>query len=287
MRSPIPLRGASLSHRFACAIDLAFEGRAQSGIPATVLWVEAHAQMKEANVSDDREKTISSEGSHDERRVLSRRPDLARRRGEQLIVGRLQAHGHAHYQFRNDQDVSYYLKVLTDRGERVLWGKDLERAMSASQTQPKMGDMIGARRTARETVTVVERHRDAAGRIVSQEERLAHRNQWRVEKLQFFAERAKLARRLRDAHGEVREAVRAQPELKSTFLTLRAAEELAARRIADPEDQRRFLKLVKEAIASSIEKGEPLLEVRLNEHRASRAPARARQAGKTEEGPAR
>ena len=49
------------------------------------------------------------------------------RRSEALIIGRLQAHGRAQYQFRAGEDVSYYLKVLTNRGERTLWGKDLER----------------------------------------------------------------------------------------------------------------------------------------------------------------
>src|SRR5690606_31233544 len=96
-----------------------------------------------------------------------------------------------------------------------------------------------------------------------QREHHAHRTEWRVETVQFFAERAKLARRVRDAQLDVRETVRAHPELKSTFLTLRAAEELAARRIADPKDRERFLALIKGAISSSIENGEPMPEVRL------------------------
>jgi hypothetical protein len=101
--------------------------------------------------------------------------------------------------------------------------------------------------------------------VLSEREHYAHRNQWRIEKVQFFAERAKIARRLRDAQVDARESVRAHPELKSTFLTVRAAEEFATRRIPDPNDRERFLELVRGAMAASIRKGEPLPEVRLRE----------------------
>jgi len=101
--------------------------------------------------------------------------------------------------------------------------------------------------------------------VVSQEERHAHRTRWVVEKVTFFAERARLARRLRDEQADIREAVRAAPELKSTFISVRAAEEFAAKRIADPLDRERFLELVKGAMAGSIHKGEPLPSVRLKE----------------------
>lgn len=199
-----------------------------------------------------------------ERQPPSRRPsDLGRRRDGRLIVGRLKEHGRAHYQFRPQETLSYFVKVLTNRGERTLWGKDLERALARSVTQPHIGDLIGAQRVAREAVTVTERRRDAEGRVVSQSEHYAHRNRWRVEKVKFFADRAKLARQVRDEHTDAREAVRAHPELKSTFLTVRAAEEFAAQRIADPTDRERFLELVRGAMAGSIKKGEPLPVVRL------------------------
>jgi putative DNA primase/helicase len=159
------------------------------------------------------------------------------------------------------------VRLLTDRGERVLWGKDLERAFARSATQPRIGELVGARRTGREAVTFVARERDASGRVVSSREQLAHRNRWQVEKVQFFAERAQLARRVRERQLDVKEAVKQQPELASTFLTLRGAQEIAERRIADPRDRERFVALVREAIAGSIQKGEPLPTVRLREQR--------------------
>ena len=186
------------------------------------------------------------------------------RRAGQLIVGRLQEHGRAPYQFRPDQDLSYYAKLVTAAGVRVLWGKDLERAILAGETKPKNGDQIGARRTAREAVTVVDRQRDAEGTVVSQKEHHAHRTRWQVEKAQFFSARARQARLARDAQLDTREAVKQRPELRSTFLSLRAAEQLAAERIADPKDRERFLKMVREAMTASLQRGEPLPDINLN-----------------------
>jgi hypothetical protein len=191
-----------------------------------------------------------------------------RTRGGQLLVGRLTEHGRASYQFRTGEDLSYYVKLLTSRGERTLWGKDLERAISTGETQPKVGDLVGARRVGRRAVTVTARQRDVEGRVVRQEEHHAHRTRWVVEKVQFFAERVRLARQVRDEQADVRESVRAHPELKSTFLSIRAAEAFAAQRIADPNDRARFLDLVRSAMAGSIRKGEPLPSVRMRDQRA-------------------
>ena len=186
-------------------------------------------------------------------------------RGGQLVIGRLTEHGRAHYQFRSGEDLSYYLKLLTSQGERVLWGKDLERALTTGETKPKVGDLVGARRVARRAVTITTRKRDAEGRVVRQEEHHAHRTRWVVEKVTFFAERARLARQLREEQLDVRESVRAHPELKSTFLSIRAAEAFATQRIADPKDRERFLELVRGAMAGSIRKGAPLPAVKLRD----------------------
>jgi len=186
------------------------------------------------------------------------------RRGGQLVIGRLKEHGTANYQFRKEQDPSYYVRLLTSRGERILWGKDLERALKEGETKPKTGDLIGARRIAREAVTVTTRRRDSEGRVTAQEEHHAHRTRWVVEKVAFFAERARLARRLRDEQQDTSEALREHPELRSAFLSVRAAEQFAAQRIRDPKDRERFLQLVKDAMSGSIRKGEPLPSISIH-----------------------
>ena len=70
----------------------------------------------------------------------SGRRELRVRSGGALVIGRLKDHGPANYQFRRDEDPSYYVRLLTSRGERTLWGKDLERALRDGETRPKPGD---------------------------------------------------------------------------------------------------------------------------------------------------
>ena len=85
-----------------------------------------------------------------------------RRRGSgELIIGKLKDHGAANYQFRAREEPSYYVKLMTSRGERILWGKDLKRALAEGETRPKTGELVGARRVAREAVTVTSRRLDA------------------------------------------------------------------------------------------------------------------------------
>ena len=92
--------------------------------------------------------------------------------------------------------------------------------------------------------------------------------------MQFFAERVRLARRLRDEQADVRKTVRSHPELKSTYLSVRAAEDFAARRIADPKDRERFLLLMREAMAASIKNGEPLPATRLKDRAKAEEPVK-------------
>jgi hypothetical protein len=183
---------------------------------------------------------------------------------DRLVVGRLESHGAAKYQFRADQSESYYLKVVTSRGVETLWGKDLARALAESRSKPKVGSVIGVRRTGYETFTVPEQQRDKAGRMI-ETRRQIRRNQWIVEIPEFFTERVQLARRLRDQQIDARSTVKQQPELASTYLSLRGAQEIAERRITDPKDRERFIALVREAMAKSIKNGEPLPVVRLRE----------------------
>jgi hypothetical protein len=180
---------------------------------------------------------------------------LARNAGD-LMSGRLLGHGPARYEFRSDQDPSYFLKILTDDGERVLWGKGLERALTHGQTQPKVGDTIAARRIGRQPVTVSK---------PGHEPQVRYRTEWEVEKASFFVERARRARLVRERETDVRATIRAHPELKSTFLSIRSAAEFAARRIANAEDRERFLSMVHRDLAGSVARGEPAPEVRLRE----------------------
>ena len=187
-----------------------------------------------------------------------------------LILGKLLDHGRESYQFNPREATSYFVELGTPQGKRTIWGKDLERAMKHSLTQPQIGDEIAMRRIGVERVTVQRRERDADGRVIAEREVGAARNRWVVEKREFFEARAAVAEVLRDPNIDRRRAVRQHPELVGTYLQLHAAQ-LAARRIRDPQDREKFVGLVRAALADSVARGEPLQPMRLRD-RADRAP---------------
>ena len=184
------------------------------------------------------------------------------RAASDLLVGTLIDHGPDHYRFDPKEDPSYFVRIKTAEGTRTVWGKDLERAMTHSMTQPAIGEAVGLRRVGAEPVTVRRRERDADGQVVGEHALGAKRHRWVVEKRGFFEERASAAAIVRDPAVNRKAAAGAHPELVGTFLQLRAAE-LAAQRLRDPEDQRRFVALVRGALADAVERGEPLQPVRL------------------------
>lgn len=194
-----------------------------------------------------------------------------------LLVGKLLDHGRDTYRFDPHEEMSYFLRLQTPEGKKEIWGKDLQRAMHQSLTQPQIGDEIGLRRNGQDVVTVKRRERDEQGQVVSEKDLATHRNRWVIEKREFFEERSRAANVLRDLSIEPKRAVRNHPELAGTYLNLRAAE-IAARAIRDPEDQRRFVALVRGALADAVERGEPLQPARLKapERRRSRSPEKIR-----------
>ena len=66
---------------------------------------------------------------------------------DRLTVGKLLNHGRAPHEFHSRGHPSYFVKILTDDGERTIWGKGLERALAKSRTQPQVGDAGSARTT--------------------------------------------------------------------------------------------------------------------------------------------
>jgi hypothetical protein len=182
------------------------------------------------------------------------------------ITGKLVDHGRDAYRHDPNEDPSYFVRLRTREGIREIWGKDIERAVVKSLTQPQIGDDVVLVRTGRDLVTVKRPERGADGQLTPKEVDV-FRNRWVIEKESFFEARAAAARVVRNAGVGPREAVREHPELAGTYLNLRAAE-LASRALRDPEDQRRFVAQVRSALADDIERGEPLQPVRLRERAA-------------------
>lgn len=218
----------------------------------------------------------------DQRAPQPERELRARERQKGLLTGRLIDHGRATYQHDPRAPMSYFVKLETPRGDRTIWGVDLERAFKDSLTQPQIGDEVGLRSVRQDAVKVKAAERDSDGKVIGERDLETHRNRWTLEKRGFFEERAEAARIVRDATVNPKQAVKQHPELVGTYLQVHAAE-LAAKRFRDPEDRARFVAKVRSALADSVARGEPLPAVRLR----NRAPERAPQVRAPEAAPAR
>ena len=211
------------------------------------------------------------------------RPPGEPRRPDRLITGRLLEHGAAPYRNERGQPKSYFVTVETARGERTVWGTDLERAIKESLSRPAAGEEVGLRVVGQDDVTVKSRRPDTGAPVG--EDKATQRNRWVIESRAFFEARATAAEIVRNPKIDAREAVKRHPELASTYLHLKGAQEVAAQRIRDPQDQRRFVSMVRSALADSVERGEPLQPVRLRQstektkpepERSDRQPTRTR-----------
>lgn len=188
--------------------------------------------------------------------------DASRQPVRERIVGKLIDHGRDTYRHDPHEEASYFVRIQTKEGKREIWGRDLERAMVKSLSQPQIGEEVTLQRTGREPVTVKRQKRGSDGRVLGEREVSTFRNRWVIERREFLEQRAAAASVLRDESIAPRRAVRQHPELAGTYLRLKAAE-IAASTIRDPEDQRRFVSLVRGALADQIERGAPLEPVRL------------------------
>jgi Large polyvalent protein-associated domain 7 len=194
---------------------------------------------------------------------VSSRTEAAHGSSRERIVGKLLDHGRDAYRHDPDEDPSYFVRLETRDGPREIWGKDIERAVVKSLTQPQVGDEVILQRSGRDAVTVQRRVHHSEGQPKESAVEV-YRNRWVIEKQEFFEQRATAAQVVRDEAIAPREAVRQHPELTGTYLNLRAAE-LASRALRDPEDQRRFVSQVRGALADHVERGEPLQPVRLRD----------------------
>jgi hypothetical protein len=187
------------------------------------------------------------------------RSDAPASKKRRVFYGTLLAHGADNFQFNPQEDMNYYLKVKTDDGkERFLWGKDLERALRDSKSQPNVGDRIGVVHAGQESVTVPKKELDNEGRVLREWEIKTHRNEWTIESEAFFRDRARLAELVRDSSIDARRAAEQSPALAGTYVTLKGAERFAEKNFADPHDQKRFVETIRRTLAREIKSGAPL-----------------------------
>lgn len=94
-----------------------------------------------------------------------------------LIKGVLLDHGDAPYKHDPKQNMSYYVRLMTEAGEKVYWGVGLKDAMEAENF--RLGQALRLKDLGTQPVTV--RVRDE--RTGQEVERIAHRREWVAEPL--------------------------------------------------------------------------------------------------------
>lgn len=124
----------------------------------------ARAQARESSELQD-----PRDAPKDSREAPRRRDDGPRERQERprgWIKGKLLEHGPTNYRNDPTEPPSYFVKVETERGERTVWGVDLERALKQALSRPQAGDEVGLRAVRREPVTVRAPAVNGRGEIV-------------------------------------------------------------------------------------------------------------------------
>lgn len=126
------------------------------------------------DVSQALAKVGIAPGSPESSASLSYIADLAT--SPRSFVGKLLEHGPAPYEFKEHATPSYYAKLQTAAGEKVVWGVDIPRALAESIGQRvQTGDQILLAFRGSQPVTVKD---ELTGKEIS-----THRNTWYTEKI--------------------------------------------------------------------------------------------------------
>ena len=175
-----------------------------------------------------------------------------------LISGKLVDHGPAPYKHNPKEAMSYFVRIETERGDRDLWGVDLERAFRHSLSNPGIGDEIGIRAVGKEAVTVRAAKRDASGLEIGREELDTHRNQWSVERKEFLEQRQDMAAVFRDPSISASEGIKRHSGLEGSYRKLEMGQVHAEGQYNSKMHRMQFVDHLREYLAKSIEYGQPL-----------------------------
>ena len=100
--------------------------------------------------------------------------DNVQKSSTKVIEGELVDHGAARYQRQDDKQMSYFVTLKTNAGERTLWGVGLADAMADSELKP--GDQVSLEDLGTRPVVVQEVAEDG-----SVKEKTTHRREWSAE----------------------------------------------------------------------------------------------------------
>lgn len=207
---------------------------------------------------------------------LNRPPDAHASRGghDRFYVGRLIDHGISRHEYHPNGPPQYFVKLLDKHGQQLtIWGGGgLQAAFRGAKTQPQLNELIGVRENHFEAASAVYRSRQN-GVVVAERRNDAPKPQWVVERLDYFHEKKAAARTLREDSLPRHEAVKVHRDLESAYTILDVGQTYAREKIGTEEGRKRFLTLLRETLARTIERAVPL---RISEQQVNATPAQHR-----------
>lgn len=103
-----------------------------------------------------------------------------------VYIGKVLEHGTAPYENNQKNENSYYIKLQTETGEKIIWGVDLKRAINDESTN--IGDEVTVAYQGQKLVPVKIKEYDSLGNILHEQEIASNRNEWDVRKLESIRE---------------------------------------------------------------------------------------------------
>ena len=143
---------------------------------------ELDEQKRDGKVVD-MERTATAKQPEAPGKADKAAPEAGQPGKAEAITGKLVEHGKANYKNDPDEKPSYFVKLETEKGERTVWGKDLERAMA--ETKAKPGDPVLLETKGSKPVEVDANVRDGKGKVVGQERIDSHLNKWEVRPIEL------------------------------------------------------------------------------------------------------
>lgn len=176
---------------------------------------------------------------------------------DRVTFGRLVDHGSGRHEGKPGAPPSYFVKLQTDRGERMFWSPALKTALAHSRTQPRIGEEIGLRENSILPASAIFTTRNSTGTVVEQRRFDSPRSHWAIEHRAFYDEAQLAAEALRSERLHPREAIKTYPQLLPAYLALDSARRVAKERVSSTQRDR-FVALVRETLAHAVERGMPL-----------------------------
>lgn len=178
-------------------------------------------------------------------------------KGEPPLAGIVLEYGPAPYQFHPQGNPSYYVRIRTQEGPRVLWGKDLERALSEAKVTA--GEEIRVKQAGRDSVKVKRKEVDSSGKVMSERDVKAYRNHWEVQAIA----------RPRHSHPSPKPE---EPKTDTASLVLKGAQLFANQYISGPMQREAFVRAVREELTKIVDKGGVVPNARLRQKTAGEGP---------------